>query len=319
LSGKKEKIKTKVKIVLTEEQLDLVNAKINYIQILDEMVFSLSLLSEEEEREPDMVWDFTTAKDQIQKASRWVKTKEDAIEFLKTVRDKIKELPTNTKLKIMEYVIMALMGVVGVKLIYRVLNPRLETVQQIEKKAIDDINQQEPKYQRIRKSTEDLFNHLKWEEGSIYDKGEPALRAYNLGDGAYTIGYGHAIFKGEKEGYDFLPNYEDIKPGVTRITKAQSETLLKDDIKIAEGIINGILNDWEEEGIKPDLTQGMYNTLVSMAYNMGPGIKTKDFLESIKKGDFKTARELILQTSSSLFDDFPGLKARREKEAKMFS
>jgi GH24 family phage-related lysozyme (muramidase) len=265
-----------------------------------------------------MVWDFTQAKDQIEKASSWVKTKEDAIEFLKTVRDKIKELPTNTKLKIMEYVIMALMGVVGVKLIYRVLNPRLETVQQIEKKAIEDVTQQEPKYQRIRKSTEDLFNHLKWEEGSIYDKGEPALRAYNLGDGAYTIGYGHAIFKGENEGYDFLPNYEDIKPGVTRITKAQSETLLKDDIKIAEGIINGILNDWEKQGIKPDLTQGMYNTLVSMAYNMGPGIKSKDFLQSIKKGDFKTARELILQTSSSLFDDFPGLKIRREKEAQMF-
>jgi hypothetical protein len=27
---------------------------------------------------------------------------------------------------------------------------------------------------------------------------------------------------------------------------------------------------------------------------------------------------LILQTSSSLFDDFPGLKIRREKEAQMF-
>jgi len=79
------------------------------------------------------------------------------------------------------------------------------------------------------------------------------------------------------------------------------------------------LDEWEEQGIKPELTQGMYNTLVSMAYNMGPGIRTKDFLQSIKKGDFETARELILQTSSSLFDDFPGLQTRREKEAKMFS
>ena len=87
-----------MKVILTEEQLDLVNAKMNYIQILDEMVFSLSLLSEDEEREPDMEWDFTTAKDQIQQASRWVKTKEDAIEFLRTVRDKIKQLQDNTKL-----------------------------------------------------------------------------------------------------------------------------------------------------------------------------------------------------------------------------
>jgi GH24 family phage-related lysozyme (muramidase) len=308
-----------VKIILTEGQLELVNTKMNYIQILDEMVFSLSLLSEEEEREPDMVWDFTTAKDQIQRASKWVKTKEDAMEFLKTVRDKIKELPMNTKLKIMEYVIFALVGVVGAKLIYRVLNPRLETIQQVEKKTIEDLKQEEPKYQRIRNSSEKLFNHLKWEEGSIYDKGEPVLRAYNLGDGAYTIGYGHAIFKGENEGYDFLPNYNKIKPGVTRITKSQAETLLKDDIKIAQGIINRILNDWEKENIKPELTQGMYDAMVSMAYNMGPGVRKAEFLQSIKRGDLKTAKEQIAQTSGHMFKKFPGLQIRREKEAQMFS
>jgi len=305
-----------VKIILTEEQLDLVNAKMNYIQILDEMVISLSLLSEDEERAPDMEWDFTTAKDQIKQASRWVKTKEDAIEFLRTVRDKIKELPDNTKLKIMEYVIFALMGVVGLKLIYRVLNPPLETIQKVEKRAFEDIK---PKYERIRKSSEKLFNHLKWEEGSIYDKGEPVLRAYDLGDGAYTIGYGHAIFKGENEGYDFLPKYNKIKPGITRITKNQAETLLKDDIKIAEDIINRILNDWEKENVKPELTQGMYDAMVSMAYNMGPGVRKAEFLQSIKRGDLKTAKEQIAQTSGHMFKKFPGLQIRREKEAQMFS
>ena len=305
-----------MKIILTEEQLDLVNAKMNYIQILDEMVFSLSLLSEDEERAPDMEWDFTTAKDQIKQASRWVKTKEDAIEFLRTVRDKIKELPDNTKLKIMEYVIFALMGVVGLKLIYRVLNPPLETIQKVEKRAFEDIK---PKYERIRKSSEKLFNHLKWEEGSIYDKGEPVLRAYDLGDGAYTIGYGHAIFKGENEGYDFLPKYNKIKPGITRITKNQAETLLKDDIKIAEDIINRILNDWEKENVKPELTQGMYDAMVSMAYNMGPGVRKAEFLQSIKRGDLKTAKEQIAQTSGHMFKKFPGLQIRREKEAQMFS
>ena len=305
-----------MKIILTEEQLDLVNAKMNYIQILDEMVISLSLLSEDEERAPDMEWDFTTAKDQIKQASRWVKTKEDAIEFLRTVRDKIKELPDNTKLKIMEYVIFALMGVVGLKLIYRVLNPPLETIQKVEKRAFEDIK---PKYERIRKSSEKLFNHLKWEEGSIYDKGEPVLRAYDLGDGAYTIGYGHAIFKGENEGYDFLPKYNKIKPGITRITKNQAETLLKDDIKIAEDIINRILNDWEKENVKPELTQGMYDAMVSMAYNMGPGVRKAEFLQSIKRGDLKTAKEQIAQTSGHMFKKFPGLQIRREKEAQMFS
>jgi len=41
-------------------------------------------------------------------------------------------------------------------------------------------------------------------------------------------------------------------------------------------------------------------------------------MDAVKRGDFENARELILQTSSSLFDDFPGLQTRREKEAKMF-
>jgi GH24 family phage-related lysozyme (muramidase) len=208
------------------------------------------------------------------------------------------------------------MGVVGLKLIYRVLNPPLETIQKVEKRALEDIK---PKYERIRKSSEKLFNHLKWEEGSIYDKGEPVLRAYDLGDGAYTIGYGHAIFKGENEGYDFLPKYNKIKPGITRITKNQAETLLKDDIKIAEDIINRILNDWEKENVKPKLTQGMYDAMVSMAYNMGPGVRKTEFLQSIKRGDLKTAKEQIAQTSGHMFKKFPGLQIRREKEAQMFS
>jgi len=58
--------------------------------------------------------------------------------------------------------------------------------------------------------------------------------------------------------------------------------------------------------------------MVSMAYNMGAGIRTKEFIQSIKRGDLAGARELIQQTSSSLFDSFPGLKTRRENEAKMF-
>jgi GH24 family phage-related lysozyme (muramidase) len=63
----------------------------------------------------------------------------------------------------------------------------------------------------------------------------------------------------------------------------------------------------------------MYDAMVSMAYNMGPKIKNKKFIDAIKQGDYELARKLITQTSSSLFDDFPGLKTRREKEAKMFT
>jgi GH24 family phage-related lysozyme (muramidase) len=63
----------------------------------------------------------------------------------------------------------------------------------------------------------------------------------------------------------------------------------------------------------------MYNTLVSIAYNMGRGIRKADFLQAIKRGDLKLAKKQIAQTSGHLFKRFPGLEARRTKEAKMFS
>lgn len=302
-----------MKLSIREDQYKVIQSYTTYQQILDEVAFKLSILTEDEEREPDMEWDFTNVKDDIDLSKMWVKTKEDVKKYISILKDKIKELPDDLKRKIMRYVMYSFLGLLSLNQIQNFLEPSLETAVKTEKEVIKKL---EP--QRIRKSSKELFNHLRWEEGSIRQKGEPALVAYNLGDGAYTIGYGHAIFKGEREGYNFLPNYEKIRPGKTRITKKQAEILLRDDVKVAEGIINEILNDWEKEGIKPNLTQGMYNTLISMAYNMGRGIRTKDFLQAIKRGNLELARELISQTSSNLFDDFPGLKIRREKEAKMF-
>ena len=302
-----------MKLSIRKDQYKVIQSYTTYQQILDEAVFKLSILTENEEREPDMEWDFTNVKDDIDFSKMWVKTKEDVKKYISILKEKIKELPDDLKRKIMRYVMYSFLGIVSLNQIQNFLEPPLQTAVKTEK---DVIKKMEP--QRIRKSSKELLDHLKWEEGSIRHKGEPVLVAYNLGDGAYTIGYGHAIFKGEREGYDFLPNYEKIRPGKTTITKKQAEMLLRDDVKVAEGIVNEILNDWEKEGIKPNLTQGMYNTLVSMAYNMGRGIRTKEFIQAIKRGNFEQARELISQTSSSLFDDFPGLKIRREKEAKMF-
>ena len=302
-----------MKLSIREDQYKIIESYTNHHQILDEVVFKLSVLTEDEEREPDMEWDFTNVKDEIDFSKMWVKTKEDVQKYISILKDKIEELPENLKRKILRYVMYSFLGIISLKQIQNYLEPPLETAVKTEKEVIKKL---EP--QRIRKSSKELVDHLRWEEGSITNKGEPVLTAYDLGDGAYTIGYGHAIQKGEREGYDFLPNYGKIRPGKTRITPKQAEILFRDDIKIAEGIVNEILDDWETQGIKPNLTQGMYNTLVSMAYNMGRGIRTKEFLQAIKRGNFEEARELILQTSSGIFDDFPGLKLRREKEAKMF-
>ena len=99
----------------------------------------------------------------------------------------------------------------------------------------------------------------------------------------------------------------------------KAEELLKDDVIDAEDILNEILDDWESQGIKPKITQGMYDAMTSMIFNMGrKGFRTSDFIQLVKQGRIEDAKKEILNTSSHLFDAYPGLKKRREKEAKMF-
>ena len=304
-----------MKVSITEEQYKKIQSKLTYESVLDNLVFKLSLLNEEDGKtEPDMEWDFTKAKEEIDLSKMWVKTKEDALEYIKTLKNKIQKLPKELKRKILKYVLYSFLGLLSLTQIQTQIEEPIQQTVKKEKEVIKNV----VKDLRIRNSSDTLLNHLKWEEGSIRDKGEPVLTAYNLGDGAYTIGYGHAIFPNEQEGYDFLPRYNRIIPGRTKITKEEAEILLKDDIKEAESIINRILDQWEEQGITPPITQGMYDAMVSMAYNMGPKIRKSDFIQYVKQGDFKGAKEEILNTSSRMFNKYPGLKTRREKEAKMF-
>jgi GH24 family phage-related lysozyme (muramidase) len=302
-----------MKLTITENQYKIIHSRLTYNEVLEEMVFKLSILTEDEERKPDMEWDFTEVKKDLDSSKLWVKTKEDVREYISSLKEKIKNLPIDLKKRILKYVLYSFLGLLSIKQIQNYLEPPLQQAVKKEKEVIKKLEDV-----KIRKSSENLKNHLRYEEGSIREKGQPVLTAYDLGDGAYTIGYGHAIFRGEDEGYDFLPKYKDIKPGKTSISYEDAERLLDDDIKVSEEIVNRILNDWEDQGIKPKLTQGMYDAMVSMAYNMGPKIREKQFLEAIKQGNMELAKKLILQTSSSLFDNFPGLKTRRENEAKMF-
>jgi GH24 family phage-related lysozyme (muramidase) len=302
-----------MKVSLTEGQLRSFNNRLIYEGILDNMVFKISLIVEDGKTEPDMEWDFTNVKKDIDKSKLWVKTKKDAIQYIESVSDKIKNFPPELRKKILKYILYSFIGLLTVKQLNKTVEPALEKTVEVEKETIKKIIPP-----RIRKSSSGLIDHLKYEEGSIVNKGQPNLVAYDLGDGAYTIGYGHAIFPNEKESFEFLPRYSKIRPGRTRITKDNAETLLKDDLRESESIINRILNQWEQKGIKPTITQGMYDAMVSMSFNMGRGIRTSKFIQAVKQNDFDLARKLILTTSENLFDDFPGLKPRRKKELEMF-
>jgi len=302
-----------MKVSITEDQLKVVQSKLLYEQILDDLVFKVSLITEDGKTKPDMEWDFEPIKKEIDLSKLWVKTKEDAIKYIEKVKNKIENLPSDLKKRIVKYIAYSLLGLLSLKQIEKYLDPPLQSAVETEKEFIKKVIPP-----RIRKSSEGLIDHLKYEEGSIRHKGQPNLVAYDLGDGAYTIGYGHAIFPDEQEGFDFLPRYSKIIPGRTKITKEDAEKLLKDDMREAESIVNRILDQWEEKGIKPPITQGMYDAMVSMSFNMGRGIRTSDFIQAVKRGDFDLARKLILTTSENLFDEFPGLKSRRKKESEMF-
>ena len=302
-----------MKVSLTEEQLRSFNNRIIYEGILDNMVFKISLIVEDGKTEPDMEWDFTNVKKDIDKSKLWVKTKEDAIQYIESVSDKIKNLPPELRKKILKYTLYSFVGLLTVKQLNKTVEPALKKTVEVEKETIKKIIPP-----RIRKSSPNLIDHLKYEEGSIVNKGEPNLVAYDLGDGAYTIGYGHAIFPDEEESFNFLPRYSKIRPSRTKITKENAEVLLKDDLRESESIINRILNQWEQKGIKPSITQGMYDAMVSMAFNMGRGIRTSKFIQAVKQSDFDLAKKLILTTSENLFDNFPGLELRRKKESEMF-
>jgi GH24 family phage-related lysozyme (muramidase) len=302
-----------MKVSITENQLQKFQSKLLYEQIIDNLAFKLSLITEDGKTEPDMEWDFEPVKKELDLSKLWVKTKEDAIEYLKKIKEKFEDLPSEIKQKIFKYITYSLIGLLSLKQIQKYLDEPLHRAVEIEKDFIKKVIPP-----RIRKSSEGLIDHLKYEEGSVRHKGQPNLVAYDLGDGAYTIGYGHAIFPNEEEGFDFLPRYSKIIPGRTKITKEEAETLLKDDMREAESIVNRILDQWGEKGIKPPITQGMYDAMVSMSFNMGRGIRTSDFIQAVKQGDFDQARKLILTTSENLFDEFPGLESRRKKESKMF-
>lgn len=164
----------------------------------------------------------------------------------------------------------------------------------------------------VRSASADLIPHLKQVEGF---KDHP----YNLGDGAITIGYGHAVFKNEKEGYDFLPDYHGLKKRKTKISNQQAEILLFDDLKDAERSLNRLLDDLNSKGSELEVTQGMYNAMISMIFNMGIGsFKKSDFFDYVKNNDLISAKNQILKTSKRLFIEYPGLKNRRESEYNMF-
>lgn len=141
---------------------------------------------------------------------------------------------------------------------------------------------------------------------SIKNHEKLKLVGYSIGDGKITIGYGHA---------------EPIRKSKFRIgqkiTEEKAEVLLKQDLKTAENGIKRMFRQWKAEGVELKITQGMYDAMVSIAFNAGvSGLRNSDFIDEVKKGNFLEAANLIPSTRNS--GKFPGLNARRATEKDLY-
>jgi len=114
--------------------------------------------------------------------------------------------------------------------------------------------------------------------------------------GFATIGYGHLL-----------------KPDETYflIDKTEGERILKADLKIAENAVN--------EFVKVELTQGMFDSLVSFVFNLGVNaFKGSTLLSILNNGDYEGASNQLLLWNRAGGEINQGLVNRRQAERNLF-
>ncbi len=121
------------------------------------------------------------------------------------------------------------------------------------------------------------------------------LHVYKDSKGLPTAGVGHLI----------KPDEHAEFPLNKKITQAQSDNWLADDLKECEDAVNTL-------GVK--LTQNEFDALVSLAFNIGvAGFKKSTVARRLKAGDKKGAAEAIL-----LWNKPPEIQGRRRTEYNQF-
>jgi lysozyme len=118
-------------------------------------------------------------------------------------------------------------------------------------------------------------------------------RVYADVAGFQTIGFGHRLAPGEA-----YP---------AGITEAHGETILSQDVAIAEAAI--------ERLVKVSLTQGQFDALVDFVFNLGAGrLASSKLLTYLNNGKCDAAAWQLLAWDHSGCREIASLKARREAE-----
>ena len=232
--------------------------------------------------------------------------------YLRKVFQRIKGVPIEKKKTLLIYALTGLLMFSNSNKILSVLNTdsfiKSELISNPElKEVIKDKLEDSPfKDATTLKLSQDGWNQIKSEEGDPKNPGEPVLKAYRLGDGKITVGWGHA---------------EPVKTSKYRngqvITREQAKQLLQEDLRESADGVRRIFKEWKDKGIERKITQDQFNALVSMCLNLGvSGLRQSDVIQHIKKGDYKKAGESIKK--QSLSKKFSGLESRRERESALF-
>jgi len=235
----------------------------------------------------------------------------DASSYLHKVFDRISKASQNHKKKILIYALSGLMFTSGFATILHTIK-----TDPIIKKELNDKELKKIMREKLKKSlfkdpskmkiSKKGWAHLKYEEGNPAKHGEPILKAYKIGDGAITIGWGHA----EKL------KHSKFVVGQT-ITREQAQKLLEKDATSAANGLRDIFKDWQKQGIERHITQDMFDAMVSMAINIGvSGLRKSAIVQELKSGNYKKAGNII--KNQNVLSKFPGLKSRRERESKLF-
>lgn len=299
-----------------------------------------NLLLEEENGGPHYEWDLINNKfydrvnnieSDIAKSASNVKTSEQAIAYLKDLLKRIVELPDAVKSRLVKSAIasmlmfMTLQSMVNFNDKVEKINiPNKNTIVTMVNNKIDKIKSIKQKTQVTTPKTysDKLISAIIKHEGK-------SLTSYDSKDGAYSIGYGHAVFKDVSRGdnsskYPFLKSYAEYEKMKSKgkdivISDEQANQLFKDDLKTASDGLNRLLDEWKSKGINQKITQPMYDAMVSMIYNMGIGtFRKSEFIQLVKRGEFKKAAEAIKTTSNHMFDTHEGLVDRRNTESEIF-
>ena len=160
------------------------------------------------------------------------------------------------------------------------------------------------------KASQRFWDEIKVDEGALGGEGKPVLKAYKLGDGRITIGWGHT------------GSLTDPKPRVGDvITRRQAQVYLQNDATESANCVRRMLGEWKSDGLKTYMvTQNMFDVLVSLVFNAGcQGLRSSKFIQLVKKGEYEKAAKLLPTDTTMINGKFSkGLTARRQKEAKRF-